>query len=160
MLDLASTPAAEAAAVVDAALRRFGFFYVRNHGIPDELIAQQCAARASARRFFARRPNAALDPLHVGRFASSAALFALPGAAKGAMPFDPYLDIGYQAAGSQQLDARGIPVHGDTKARAVRRSACVAMQAVGGACARHRPLCARRTCALMLPAACPRRRRS
>jgi len=31
------------------------------------------------------------------------------------MPFDPYLDIGYQCSGSQQLDAQGTPVHGDSK---------------------------------------------
>lgn len=31
------------------------------------------------------------------------------------MTFDPWLDIGYQAVGVQQLDAAGAPVHGDTK---------------------------------------------
>jgi isopenicillin N synthase-like dioxygenase len=43
VVDLATMSAAEAAAVVDAALRRYGFFYVAGHGIPEELIAQQCA---------------------------------------------------------------------------------------------------------------------
>jgi len=45
----------------------------------------------------------------------SAEVFALPAAVKEAMPFDPFLDIGYQCPGSQQLDAAGTPVHGDTK---------------------------------------------
>ena len=51
------------------------------------------------------------------RFEVAADVFALPLEVKQAMPFDPWLDIGYQAAGVQQLDASGTPVHGDTKAR-------------------------------------------
>lgn len=42
VVDLASMSAAEAASVLDAALRRYGFFYVSGHGMPEELIAQQC----------------------------------------------------------------------------------------------------------------------
>ena len=42
VVDLATMSAAEATAVLDAALRRYGFFYVSGHGIPEELIAQQC----------------------------------------------------------------------------------------------------------------------
>ena len=34
-----------AAQCMDAALRRFGFFYVRNHGIPEALLAQQCVSK-------------------------------------------------------------------------------------------------------------------
>lgn len=58
VLDLAATPAAEAAAVVDAALRRFGFFYVAGHGIPEELIAAQCVPAPQRRA----APPAQLDP--------------------------------------------------------------------------------------------------
>ena len=59
------------------------------------------------------------------RFDCSARLFALPAEVKTAMTFDPWLDIGYQAAGSQQLDASGKPAaHGDTKARACARRRC------------------------------------
>ena len=48
VVDLATMSAAEAASVLDAALRRYGFFYVSGHGIPEELIAQQCVPTASA----------------------------------------------------------------------------------------------------------------
>jgi isopenicillin N synthase-like dioxygenase len=105
-----------AAQCMDAALRRFGFFYVRNHGIPEALLAQQCVGKGGRLQL---DPERATDMGARCRFAVAAEIFALPAATKEAMPFDPWLDIGYQAAGAQQLDATGVPVHGDTKARAV-----------------------------------------
>jgi hypothetical protein len=105
-----------AAQCMDAALRRFGFFYVRNHGIPEALLAQQCVGKGARLQL---DPERASDTGARCRFAVAAEIFALPAATKEAMPFDPWLDIGYQAAGAQQLDATGVPVHGDTKARAV-----------------------------------------
>jgi len=68
VLDLGATPRADAAAVVDAALRRYGFFYVTNHGVPPALVAQQ--------------------------FRVAEQIFALPDAVKRSFPFDAALDIG------------------------------------------------------------------
>ena len=47
VLDLGTASAADAAAQLDSALRRYGFFYVRNHGIPEALLAQQYVRRAA-----------------------------------------------------------------------------------------------------------------
>lgn len=69
---------AAAAAALDAALRRFGFFYAAGHGISDGLLAEQ--------------------------FEQSAALFGLPAAVKRNLTFVPHLDIGYVGSGRQALD--------------------------------------------------------
>jgi hypothetical protein len=50
VLDLVEMDPDAAAACMDAALRRFGFYYVRNHGIPEALLAQQCVLGARAWR--------------------------------------------------------------------------------------------------------------
>lgn len=60
---------AAASATLGAALARYGFFYVTNHGIPQSLIDAQ--------------------------FEQSRTLFALPLATKRSMPFEPQWDIGY-----------------------------------------------------------------
>ena len=79
-----------AVATLDAALRKYGFFYVTNHGIPGELIERQ--------------------------FRVAADLFALPLEEKRSMPFDPDLDIGYVGSGSQSLNPDGsVQTTGDTK---------------------------------------------
>ena len=69
-------PLAEAAPRVAAALRRYGFFYASNHGVPEQLLRSQ--------------------------FAQSEALFALPAEVKRGMAFVPDLDIGYLT--NQALD--------------------------------------------------------
>lgn len=77
-------------ATLDAALRQFGFFYVRNHGVEHELVQQQ--------------------------FRVAADMFALPEDAKKTLSFDSNLDIGYVASGGQFLDPDGTIQHsGDTK---------------------------------------------
>ena len=68
----------ETVPVVLFALRRFGFFYVAHHGVPQELVQEQ--------------------------FAQARALFALPTEVKAAMPFDGTLDIGWLGSGGQALD--------------------------------------------------------
>jgi len=70
--------AERASADVVAALKRTGFFYAENHGIPQFLIDAQ--------------------------FAEAERLFALPPEAKRALEFDVHLDIGYLGAGGQALD--------------------------------------------------------
>ena len=65
-------------ALLDAALRRFGFFYVKNHGVETALIEKQ--------------------------FQVAAKLFDLPLDTKRSMPFDGTLDIGYVGSGGQALD--------------------------------------------------------
>lgn len=62
---------------MDGALRRYGFFYVTNHGVPEALIREQ--------------------------FDVAAKLFALPMETKLSMPFDPILDVGYLASGGQAV---------------------------------------------------------
>lgn len=77
-------------ATVDMALRRYGFFYVANHGIEESLLQQQ--------------------------FQVAADIFDLPFDEKRSMPFDPELDIGYVGSGVQYLDPNGAVQHsGDTK---------------------------------------------
>lgn len=79
-----------AVATVDMALRRFGFFYVKNHGIDESLLARQ--------------------------FQVAADIFDLPLEEKRSMPFDAELDIGYVGSGVQHLDPDGNVQHtGDTK---------------------------------------------
>ena len=68
VIDLACTHC-DLSTEVGAALRRFGFFYVRHHGVPDLLIAQQ--------------------------FEQSKRLFDLPAATKAGLTFNATLDIGY-----------------------------------------------------------------
>lgn len=60
---------------LDTALRQYGFFYVRHHGI---------------------------DPSP--QFDAAASLFRLNSDQKYAMSFDPWLDIGYVGTGTQNLD--------------------------------------------------------
>ena len=62
VLDLGALSASEAAALLDSALKRYGFFYVRNHGIPEELLLQQ--ARGVLRSV---RCAAHLDPAAAAR---------------------------------------------------------------------------------------------
>ena len=62
---------------VDLALRTFGFFYVKNHGLDEEVQAQ---------------------------FEASRRFFDLSKDAKDSMPFDPLLDIGYVGPHGQNLD--------------------------------------------------------
>ena len=80
VIDL-SLDAAAATALVRSALQDYGFFYVKNHGVPQSLIDAQ--------------------------FEQSRGLFALPAAAKAAMPFNGTIDIGYLGSGGQSLDAEG-----------------------------------------------------
>lgn len=68
----------DAATTMDSGLRQFGFFYLKNHGVSQELIDEQ--------------------------FRQSHALFALPEDIKRSMAFVPHLDIGYQGSGDQALD--------------------------------------------------------
>mmetsp|Transcript_1969 Transcript_1969/g.4439 ORF Transcript_1969/g.4439 Transcript_1969/m.4439 type:complete len:340 (+) Transcript_1969:91-1110(+) len=89
VVDLAGDRAT-AVSTLDAALRRYGFFYVSNHGITNDLSAQQ--------------------------FQCAADTFALPLADKLAMPFDGKRDIGYVGSGVQTLDPDGsTQVTADTK---------------------------------------------
>lgn len=62
---------------LDYALREYGFFYVLNHGIDEDLIQEQ--------------------------FDIAKQLFDLPLSTKLSMPFDPLLDIGYLASGGQAV---------------------------------------------------------
>lgn len=62
---------------VDMALRKFGFFYVKNHGIDADVDMQ---------------------------FEASRRLFDLPQELKDDMSFDPQLDIGYVGRNGQNLD--------------------------------------------------------
>ena len=79
-----------AVSTVGKALRRFGFFYVKNHGIDESLLARQ--------------------------FQVAADIFDLPLEEKRSMPFDAELDIGYVGSGVQHLDPDGNVQHtGDTK---------------------------------------------
>ena len=68
VIDLACTHC-DLSTEVGAALRRFGFFYVRHHGVPDLLIAKQ--------------------------FEQSKRLFDLPAATKAGLTFNATLDIGH-----------------------------------------------------------------
>ena len=68
VIDLACTHC-DLSTEVGAALRRFGFFYVRHHGVPDLLMAKQ--------------------------FEQSKRLFDLPAATKAGLTFNATLDIGY-----------------------------------------------------------------
>ena len=61
MLDLAQ-PAAALAWQVDEALRKYGFFYVCNHGIPEELIAKQCVPRNEDQQALRRGLSLTLTP--------------------------------------------------------------------------------------------------
>lgn len=89
VLDL-SGDRARAVRVLDAALREYGFFYVRNHGVDDAVVR--------------------------GQFDAAAELFALPSEQKTNMPFDAQLDIGYVGRGVQSLDPDGtVQPGGDTK---------------------------------------------
>ena len=79
-----------AVSTVGTALRHFGFFYVKNHGIDVSLLARQ--------------------------FQVAADIFKLPLEEKRSMPFDAELDIGYVGSGVQHLDPDGNVQHtGDTK---------------------------------------------
>ena len=71
------------ASEVDAALRRFGFFYVRSHGVAESLVHEQ--------------------------FEQSRRLFALPDETKRSLVFNATLDIGYTGGSgtAQALDATG-----------------------------------------------------
>ena len=69
------------ASTVRTALSTYGFFYITNHGVPQELIDRQ--------------------------FEQSRLLFEQPAAVKAAMPFNGTLDIGYLGSGGQALDAEG-----------------------------------------------------
>ena len=69
------------ASTVRAALSAYGFFYITNHGVPQELIDRQ--------------------------FEQARLLFEQPAAVKAAMPFNGTLDIGYLGSGGQALDAEG-----------------------------------------------------
>lgn len=90
IIDLAADQATNIA-TLDSALRQFGFFYVKNHGVDFEIIAKQ--------------------------FQVAADIFALPQDIKDTMgPFDAKLDVGYQCTGSQALDPDGnTQNYGDTK---------------------------------------------
>ncbi|KAG7340673.1 2OG-Fe(II) oxygenase superfamily-domain containing protein [Nitzschia inconspicua] len=78
IIDLQDPNESNIVAQLDAALQQFGFFNVKNHGIPESLIEQQ--------------------------FDISKQLFDLPLHIKQSMPFDGTLDIGYLAAGGQALE--------------------------------------------------------
>ena len=65
---------------MDAGLREFGFFYVKNHNLDDEVRSQ---------------------------FEMAEALFDLPLGEKLAMPLDSRLDIGYNGPRGQNLDHVG-----------------------------------------------------
>lgn len=73
------------------ALRRYGFFYLKGHGLPEALITEQ--------------------------FEQSRRLFDLPAADKLGMPFNATLDIGYLGSGGQSLDVSegGSGAPADTK---------------------------------------------
>ena len=86
VVDLLEDEASTVSTVLGA-LRKFGFFYVFNHGVDPALIEAQ--------------------------FVQSRDLFALPAAMKEAMPFNGTLDIGYLGSGGQALDEEGGI--GDTK---------------------------------------------
>lgn len=89
VLDL-SLDRATVVQTMDQALRQFGFFYVRGHGVDPALVQ--------------------------GQWEAAKALFALPLQEKISMPFDPQLDIGYVGQGVQSLDPDGTVQHaGDTK---------------------------------------------
>jgi len=77
---------------LDAALRQFGFFYLKNHGVDLELVEKQ--------------------------FKVASGLFDLPRDVKDSAlgPFDSDLDIRYVGTGVQSLDADGTMQNtGDTK---------------------------------------------
>ncbi|CAJ1401056.1 unnamed protein product [Effrenium voratum] len=71
-----TAPVAERGATLRSALQRWGFFYVKNHGVATALVDEQ--------------------------FAAAKAVFALPTEAKRDLTFEPTLDIGWLA--SQGLD--------------------------------------------------------
>jgi isopenicillin N synthase-like dioxygenase len=79
VLDLSSDNLRELITTLDAALRQYGFLYIKNHGIDASLLEQQ--------------------------FQVAADLFSLPRSVKEAMPFDGQLDIGYVGSGGQALDS-------------------------------------------------------
>jgi isopenicillin N synthase-like dioxygenase len=86
VLDLADDRAT-CVATLDKALQRFGFFYLRSHGVDT-----------------------------APQFAAARALFDLPAAAKTKMPFDAQLDVGYVGGGVQSLNPDGsVQASGDTK---------------------------------------------
>ena len=89
IIDLACT-ACDLVAEVDAALLRYGFFYVRNHSVHEEAIA--------------------------GQFEQSRLLFDLPDEVKRGLAFNASLDIGYTGGSgtSQALDPTK-PAAADTK---------------------------------------------
>ena len=68
----------EVVKILDAALKQFGFFYVKNHGIPEKVIQKQ--------------------------FDVARSVFDLPLNDKLALKFDPQLDVGYVGSGVQALD--------------------------------------------------------
>ena len=86
VVDLLEDEASTVSTVLGA-LRKFGFFYVFNHGVDPALIEAQ--------------------------FVQSRDLFALPAAMKETMPVNGTLDIGYLGSGGQALDEEGGI--GDTK---------------------------------------------
>jgi isopenicillin N synthase-like dioxygenase len=72
---------------LDTALRQYGFFYVRHHGV---------------------------DPSP--QFDAAASLFRLTSSQKNSMPFDPLLDIGYVGTGTQNLDPNIITRNSESSA--------------------------------------------
>jgi len=96
VLDLADNDRVKTVEAMDAALREYGFFYVKNHGVDETLVRQQ--------------------------FDTAKQLFALPRNEKDCMPFHPQLDIGYVGRGVQSLDPDGTVQHsGDTKEQFVSK---------------------------------------
>lgn len=86
VLDLRDDSRSTQLSILDSALSKYGFFYVRNHEI---------------------NPGP--------QFEASKALFALDSQEKAKMPFDRNLDIGYAGSGSQNLDPSGLTELPDTK---------------------------------------------
>eukprot|EP00965_Chrysotila_dentata_P246035 6206921-Pleurochrysis_carterae.AAC.3 len=76
------------------ALSRWGFFYLADHGIAEELISDQLMQRQRV-------------------LVQARALFDLPADVKLSMPFDAELDVGYLGSGGQALDESSG--EGDTK---------------------------------------------
>ena len=99
IIDLSKDQSTCSAQVHDA-LKRYGFFYVKNHRVAPELVESQ--------------------------FQLSNELFDLSDEEKNAMPFDHMLDIGYVGSGVQTLNPDGTVQHvGDTKEQFMMTNNCL-----------------------------------